>query len=73
MLKITISPHLVSYVVFNVNDINIHYNYGGRYLGFETQYDEGPTRIVRYLLPDDIGIRVPCHLPTQMLPEDLGL
>jgi hypothetical protein len=72
MIKVNVPRDLISYIVINLEE---HPNiYGaGKYLGFDIVLDKGTSRVVRFLLPDDIGIRTPSHLPTEMKLEDLGL
>jgi hypothetical protein len=63
---------IISYVVFNYDDETM--NWGDtHYLGYPIKHDSGPTRWVRYITQDDLGIRCPSHIPPVMKLEDLGL
>jgi len=48
--------------------------YKGHFHGLPVRYEEGDDyRIVRMVLPDDLGIRVPFPVPCAMSAADLGL
>ena len=63
-----------SYVIMGYDCPAIKAVYRGQFHGLPVKFEVGADyRILRKVLPDDLGIRVPFSVPCKMLDKDLGL